>query len=158
LQFLGIRKGRWRYALTLLASVAAMLAWPVISSGPAQFIDSTVGYQLIQRGGGVQLSIWTYLPPAALVARPLLAAALVLLALSPLVRPAVADPREHAALAAALLIGAQLLLGYWFYSYLTWCYPLLIIAMVQARPDQEAPAIEAHGEVSAADLAVTAVA
>ena len=22
--------------------------------------------------------------------------------------------------------------GYWFYSYLTWCYPLLIIAVVQA--------------------------
>ena len=21
--------------------------------------------------------------------------------------------------------------GYWFYSYLTWCYPLLIIAIVQ---------------------------
>jgi hypothetical protein len=158
LQFLGIRKGRRRYALTLLASLAVMLAWPVISSGPAQFIDSTVGYQLIQRGGGVQFSIWTYLPSAALVARPLLAAALVLLALSPLVRPAADDPREHAALAAALLIGAQLLLGYWFYSYLTWCYPLLIIALVRARPDQEPPAIEAPDDVSTADLAVTAAA
>jgi hypothetical protein len=158
LQFLGIRKGRRRYALTLLASLAAMLAWPVISSGPARFIDSTIGYQLIQRGGGVQFSIWTYLPPAALVVRPLLAAALVLLALSPLVRPPVEDPREHAALAAALLIGAQLLLGYWFYSYLTWCYPLLVIVMVQARPDREAPAAEAHDDVSAADLAVTAAA
>ena len=135
-----------------------MLAWPVITSGRLEFLDSTVGYQLIQRGGGVQFSIWTYLPPAALVARPLLAAALVLLALSPLVRPPVQDAREHAALAAALLIGAQLLLGYWFYSYLTWCYPLLIIAMVQARPDQEAAAIEAQDDVSAADLAVTVVA
>jgi hypothetical protein len=158
LQFLGIRKGRRRYALTLLASLAAMLAWPVISSGPARFIDSTIGYQLIERGGGVQFSIWTYLPPAALVVRPLLAAALVLLALSPLVRPPVEDQREHAALAAALLIGAQLLLGYWFYSYLTWCYPLLVIAMVQARPNREAPATEANDDVSAADLAVTAAA
>jgi hypothetical protein len=33
---------------------------------------------------------------------------------------------------AALLIGAQLLLGYWFYSYLTWCYPLLVIAIIHA--------------------------
>ncbi len=158
LQFLGVRKGRGRYALTLLASLAAMLAWPVITSGPAQFLDSTVGYQLVQRGGGAQFSIWTYLPHAALVARPLLAAALVLLALSPLVRPPVQHPREQAALAAALLIGAQLLLGYWFYSYLTWCYPLLIIAMVQARPDQEAAGIEAQADVSVADLAETAVA
>ncbi|HEX3512682.1 MAG TPA: glycosyltransferase 87 family protein, partial [Trebonia sp.] len=158
LQFLGIRKGRRRYALTLVASLAAMLAWPVITSGPAQFLDSTVGYQLIRRGGGVQFSIWTYLPNAALVARPLLAAALLLLALSPLVRRPVSDPREQAALAAALLIGAQLLIGYWFYSYLTWCYPLLVIAVIRARPDQEAAVAEAAENASVPDLAKTAVA
>jgi hypothetical protein len=135
LQFLGVRRGRWRYALTLIASLAAMLAWPLITSGPAHFLDSTFGYQLILRGGGVQFSIWTYLPHVAIVARAVLAAALVLLALSPMARPPVRDAREHAALAAALLIGAQLLLGYWFYSYLTWCYPLLIIAIIRARSD-----------------------
>ncbi len=140
LSFLGVRRGRSRYALTLIVSLAAMLAWPLIDSGPAQFLNSTLGYQLIQRGGGVQFSIWTYLPQmVATVARPVLAVVLVLLALSPLVRPPVHDAREHAALAAALLIGAQLLLGYWFYSYLTWCYPLLIIAMIQARSDRFRP-------------------
>jgi hypothetical protein len=138
LQFLGVRRGRPRYALTLVASLAAMLAWPLITSGPARFLDSTFGYQLLQRGGGVQFSIWTYMPHEAIAARPVLAAALVLLALSPMVRPPVQDAREHAALAAALLIGAQLLLGYWFYGYLTWFYPLLIIAIIQARPDHEA--------------------
>jgi hypothetical protein len=143
LQFLGVRKGRTRYVLTLAASLAAMLAWPVITSGPAQFLDSTLGYQLIQRGGGVQFSIWTYMPHVAIVARPVLASALVLLALSPLLRPPGQDAREDAALAAALLLGAQLLLGYWFYSYLTWCYPLLIIAIIQARSDHEAPSTSA---------------
>jgi len=138
LQFLGPRRGRFRYALTLIASLAAMLAWPLITSGPAQFLDSTFGYQLLQRGGGVQFSIWTFMPQVAIVARPILAAALVLLALSPMLRPPVQDAREHAALAAALLIGAQLLLGYWFYSYLTWCYPLLIIAIIQARSRHKA--------------------
>ena len=39
--------------------------------------------------------------------------------------------RQHAALAAALLIGAQLLLGYWFYGYLIWFYPLLLVAVIQ---------------------------
>ena len=34
LQFLGVRRGRSRYALTLAASLAAMLAWPLITSGP----------------------------------------------------------------------------------------------------------------------------
>jgi hypothetical protein len=114
LQFLATRRGRSRYALTLVAALAAMLAWPLITSGPAAFLDSTFGYQLFQRGGGVQFSLWTYLPPVAIVARPLLAAALVLLALSPMLRPPGRDARQDAALAAALLIGAQLLLGYWF--------------------------------------------
>ena len=137
LQFLSIRQGRSRYALTLAASLAAMLAWPLLTSGTAQFLDSTFGYQLFHRGSGVQFSIWTYLPHAAIAARPVLAAVLVLLALAPMLRPPAQDARKDAALAAALLIGAQLLLGYWFYSYLTWCYPLLIIAIIQARPDHE---------------------
>jgi Glycosyltransferase family 87 len=139
LQFLGLKRGRSRYVLTLVASLAAMLAWPLITSGPAKFLDSTLGYQLIQRGGGVQFSIWSYMPHVATVARPILAATLVLLALSPMVRSPVQDAREHAALAAALLIGAQLLLGYWFYSYLTWFYPPLVIVIIQARSDHEAP-------------------
>jgi hypothetical protein len=138
LQFLDVRQGRARYALTLAASLAAMLAWPLITSGPTQFLDSTFGYQLIQRGGGVQFSIWTYLPHVAIVARSVLAVALVLLALSPMWRPGAQDARKQAVLAAALLTGGQLLLGYWFYSYLTWCYPLLIIAIIQARPDRDA--------------------
>ena len=156
LQFLGIRTGRSRYVLTLVASLAAMLAWPLITSGPAQFLDSTAAYQLIQRGGGIQFSIWTSMPHVAVVARPVLAAALVLVALAPMARPPVQDPRQHAALAAALLIGAQLLLGYWFYSYLTWCYPLLIIAIIQARPDHEAPGPSEHRAVTAVDVATPA--
>jgi len=149
LQFLGGRRGRSRYALTLVAALAAMLAWPLITSGPAKFFDSTLGYQLVQRGGGAQFSIWTYMPHVAIVARPMLAAALVLVALSPTWRPAVQDARQHAALAAALLIGAQLLLGYWFYSYLTWCYSLLIIAVIRAPSDHEAAGTPAHGTASA---------
>jgi Glycosyltransferase family 87 len=132
LQFLGEKRGRWRYALTLVASLAAMLAWPLITSGPASSLDSTFGYQLLQRGGGTQFSIWTYLPPhIAFAVRLMVAAALLMLALSPVVRPPVTDTRQQAALAAALLIGGHLLLGYWFYSYLTWFYPLLVIAVIR---------------------------
>ena len=69
-QFLAVKRGRSRYALTLVASLAGMLAWPLITSGAAQFLDSTFGYQLIQRGGGTQFSIWTYLPHVATLARP----------------------------------------------------------------------------------------
>ena len=130
-QFLGVKRGRSRYVLTLVAALAGMLAWPLITSGAAQSLRSTFGYQLVQRGGGLQFSIWTYLPHVATLARPLLAAALVLLAISPMLRPEVQDARQQAALAAALLIGGQLLLGYWFYSYLIWFYPLLLVAVIQ---------------------------
>jgi hypothetical protein len=68
----------------------------------------------------------------AIVILPVLAAALVLLALSPMVRPGGQGARQHAALAAALLIGVQLLLGYWFYNYLIWFYPLLLVAVIQS--------------------------
>jgi len=130
-QFLPVKHGRSRYVLTLVAALGGMLAWPLVTSGVAQFLGSTLGYQLIQRGGGLQFSIWTFMPHVAIVARPVLAAALVLLALSPVLRPGVRDARQHAALAAALLIGVQLLLGYWFYTYLIWFYPLLLVAVIQ---------------------------
>jgi len=151
LQFLGARHGRRSYTTMLLASLAAMLAWPLIASGPAQFLASTFGYQLTERGGGVQFSIWTDIPHLASVARPLLAAGIVLLALSPLLRPPLEEPRAHAALAAALLIGAQLLLGYWFYSYLIWFYPLLLIAVIQPPRTglKGGPALDARPRVLA---------
>ena len=75
------------------------------------------------------------MPDVATLARPALAAALVLLAISPVWRLAVQDVRQHAALAAALLIGAQLLLGYWFYNYVIWFYPLLVVAVIQPPRD-----------------------
>jgi hypothetical protein len=151
LQFLGVRQGRWRYALTLVISLGAMLTWPLITSGPGRFLDSTVGYQLIQRGGGAQFSIWTYLPHTAIVARLVLAAALILLALAPMWRPVMQDTRQQAAFAAALLIGAQLLLGYWMFLYLSWFYPLLIIVLIRhtgAPPDDGMDALVRLSDVT----------
>jgi hypothetical protein len=158
LQFLGPKRGRLRYAATLATSLAGMLAWPLITSGTAKFLDSTFGYQLIQRGGGTQFSIWTYMPHLAALARPALAAGLILLAISPMWRPEVRDARQHAAFAAALLIGAQLLLGYWFYSYLIWFYPLLAIAVIHApREHRTATGLDHVGAGAAAPAPVGAV-
>jgi uncharacterized membrane protein len=151
LQFLGEKQGRWRYAVALVISLAGLLAWPLITSGPASFLNSTFGYQLTQRGGGTQFSIWTYMPShLALAARLILAAALLLLALSPVARPSVQDARHQAALSAALLIGGQLVLGYWFYSYLTWCYPLLVIAIIHVRTGPERVDEHERGELGRA--------
>jgi hypothetical protein len=41
-QFLGVKRRPSRYPLTLVASLAGMLAWPLITSGAVQFLDSTL--------------------------------------------------------------------------------------------------------------------
>jgi hypothetical protein len=42
---------------------------------------------------------------------------------------------EVAALAAAIIIGLQLGITYWFYLYIVWFFPLVAIALVLAHPD-----------------------
>ncbi len=145
-QFLGMKRGRSRYVLTVIASLAVMLAWPLVTSGVAQFLDSTFGYQMLERGGGVQFSIWTYMPHLATLARLPLAVALVLLAISPVLRTGVQDVRQQAAFAAALLIGGQLLLGYWFYSYLIWFCPLLFVAVIRPPREHDDALTLTHGQ------------
>ena len=158
-QFLGVKRGRLRYVLTFFAAIAAMLAWPIITSGAHQFIDSTFGYQLTRRGGGTQFSIWTYMPHVATLARPPLAAALLLLAISPMLRTGVQEARQQAAFAAALLIGAQLLLGYWFYNYLVWFYPLLVVAIIlPAREHRDAETLTSRAGMSSSADAARAIA
>ena len=39
-----------------------------------------------------------------------------------------------AALGAALLIGVQLTMHHWFYLYIVWFYPLLLVALAVRSP------------------------
>ena len=41
---------------------------------------------------------------------------------------------QVAALGAALLIGVQLTMHHWFYLYIAWFYPLLLVAMAVRSP------------------------
>jgi hypothetical protein len=152
-QFLAVRRGRARYVLALATGLAGMLAWPLLTSGMAKFLDSTFGYQLARRGGGIQFSAWSYLPHGSTAARIALAAALVALAISPAFLPVAAAARQHAALAAALLIGGELILGYWFYTYLIWFYPLLVVACVQPAREPQTAQVPASRHGGTARLA-----
>jgi hypothetical protein len=42
-----------------------------------------------------------------------------------------------AALSAALLIGVQLTLHHWFYLYIVWFFPLMLIALALLEPTDE---------------------
>lgn len=44
---------------------------------------------------------------------------------------------EVAALGGALIIGLQMGITYWFYLYIVWFFPLVIVALVLAHPDRD---------------------
>jgi hypothetical protein len=46
-------------------------------------------------------------------------------------------PLELAALTAALLLGVQLVLTHWFYLYLPWMLPFVLLALFLPRGDAE---------------------
>ncbi len=46
---------------------------------------------------------------------------------------------EVAALGAAIIIALQLGITYWFYLYIVWFFPLVVIALVLAHPDPREP-------------------
>jgi hypothetical protein len=131
---------RLRPALLFLAGfalvTAAVMAWPAIDPGLKTFYDRTIASQA---GRDSPFSIWGQAPSL----EPIRIALLVLLGGLSLAFAFV--PRDKslvqvAALSAALLILLQLTLHHWFYLYIVWFYPLLLIALAASpvrtsRPD-----------------------
>jgi hypothetical protein len=119
----------------LLVTTAALL-WPAIDPGLRTFYDRTIG---IQAGRESPFSIWgqTSLEPLRIV----LLAATGALSLLFAFRPRRKSVTQLAALSAALLILLQLTLHHWFYLYVVWFYPLLLIALASlpARMNQPDP-------------------
>ena len=112
------------FILGALLVTALVLTWPALNPGLSTFYDRTIG---IQAGRDSPFSIWgqTSLEPlrtALLVATGALS---LLFAFVPR-RKSIA---RLAALSAALLILLQLTLHHWFYLYIVWFYPLLLIAL-----------------------------
>jgi hypothetical protein len=57
------------------------------------------------------------------------------LALVVAIRPRRKGPLELAALTAAMLIALQLVLTHWFYLYLPWLLPFVLLAVLLGRRD-----------------------
>jgi hypothetical protein len=62
---------------------------------------------------------------------------------------------EVAALGAAIIIGLQMGITYWFYLYIVWFFPLVVIALVFAHPTAERPRVP--DSAPEPEFAVTAV-
>jgi hypothetical protein len=113
------------FAVAFLASIAVLLAWPAIDPGLHTFYDRTIAYQADRNS---PFSIWgqaSSLEPL----RVALLACTGLLALAFAIWPRRKSLTQVAALGAALLIMLQLTAQHWFYLYIVWFYPLLLVAL-----------------------------
>ena len=101
------------------------------------FFDRTIRYQI---GRDSPFSLWDWgqyhakglpdLRPVQQVLEALLLAGAVALAWVPRCR----SPLRMAALTAAVLIGFELVLTHWFYLYLPWFFPFVVLALVAPLP------------------------
>jgi glycosyl transferase family 87 len=124
-----------RAALAAAAVTAAVALW-VVSLDAFGGLGDMVEAISFQAERGSLLSLWTLTgSDAAQVAVQAAVATLLVAAVVQVRRdPALArDPRRVAALAAALLLGTQLAANYWTYTYLTWAFPLVALALLGAR-------------------------
>jgi hypothetical protein len=127
------RKAMILFALGFAVVTVAAMLWPTIDPGLKVFYERTIG---AQAGRSSPFSVWgqdeslEWLRVAILAATGALALALAFV-------PRRKSLLQVAALSAALLIGVQLTLHHWFYLYIVWFFPLLLVALALLEPSEE---------------------
>jgi hypothetical protein len=117
------------FGLAVLSTGALLLLWPALDPGLHTVYDRTIAYQSDRSS---PFSIWGQVPSleplriAILVGTGLLAIVLAFWSRRKTLT-------QVAALGAALLIAIQLTARHWFYLYIVWFYPLLLVAMSSLR-------------------------
>jgi Glycosyltransferase family 87 len=133
-----------------LALTVALAVLPFVPDGGLREIyDRTIGYQA---GRGSPFSIWGQVDSLDWLQTVVKAAAVALALLVAFV-PRRPDARQLAALGAAVLIALQLAVTHWFYLYVVWFAPFVLVAIFGAyreRADEPAPAIAREAEAVAA--------
>jgi len=119
------------FAAALIAVTALVFLWPAIDPGLRTVYERTITYQTSRDS---PFSIWgqvEWLEPLRVALMAATAGLSLLLAF----RPRRKSTIQVAALAAALMIALQLTMQHWFYLYIVWFYPLLLLAMA-ALPER----------------------
>jgi uncharacterized membrane protein len=120
---------------------AAAVTWPLINPGFHTFYERTIA---AQAGRSSPFSIWGQdeslepLRVAILAATGVLALALAFV-------PRKKSLLQVAAFSAALMLGVQITLHHWFYLYIVWFFPLLLIALALLEPTDEPESAEVPG-------------
>jgi len=138
----------WRQAGVFAGVFVLVIAVPVLlylpDGGLREFYDTTIGFQL---GRTSVFSPWGLHPDAAWLGalQTLLEVGAVALAVVVAVFPrGPCTPAQVAALGAAVLIAVQLPASHWFYFYVVWFMPFLLVALFceHAEPDTPPPVSE----------------
>lgn len=121
--------GRYRlkFALAFTLVSVVLLAPVIIDPGLSEFWERTVGFQL---GRESPFSIWGLHPVRYGAYQDILKIAVAALAVVVAFLPRYKDAVQLAALTAAVLISTQLVIDHWFYLYIVWFFPFVLIALV----------------------------
>ncbi|MEA2494839.1 MAG: hypothetical protein QOJ29_2750 [Thermoleophilaceae bacterium] len=137
----GTGRLNWRSAIICLAAAALVVVGSLVPllppGGLREFYDATIGFQLHRDS---PFSIWSQHPgldPLQSVFKVASLALALLLALFPRGSRTFA---QLAALAAAVLVAAELPLKHWFYLYVPWFLPLYCVALFIENAAGERPA------------------
>jgi hypothetical protein len=114
-----------RFILAFLAVSVLVMSWPAIDPGLHTFYERTIAYQADRNS---PFSIWGQVPSLEPLRIALLGATAAL-SLFLAFRPRRKTIMQVAALGAALLIALQITMHHWFYLYIVWFYPLLLVAL-----------------------------
>jgi Glycosyltransferase family 87 len=126
------------FAAALVAVIAVALGVYVPRSSFHDFWASTISYQVHRVS---PFSLFTIYPSLHWL-QLLLAAGAALLAAAVAFVPRRRDPVQIAALAAAVIIATQLPAGHWFWFYIVWFAPFVLIALFAAHaPSADEPEI-----------------
>jgi hypothetical protein len=121
------------FGLALAAVIAATVLPFVPHGGLREMYDRTVGYQ---EGRPSPFSIWGQEPSLEWLQTTVKAATAVLALLVAFV-PRKRDLRQIAALGAAVVIAVELGMTHWFYLYVVWFVPFVLVGLFAAEQRRE---------------------
>jgi hypothetical protein len=131
------RRSMLLFAVGFGLASAAVMIWPALDPGLRTVYDRTVGFQSSRDS---PFSIWGQVAGIEWL-RSLSLVAVASLSIFLAFRPRRKSLIQVAALGAALIIAVQITLHHWFYLYIVWFYPLLLVAMaaIEARTTEAEP-------------------
>ena len=139
-----IAEGRWArfrdrtrgpgaFLLGFIGVSALVMFQTILDPGLQTFYDRTLGYQGARES---PFSVWGQVPSL----EPLRTGIIVatgLLAVVLMFRPRRKSLVQVAALGGALMIAVELTAEHWFYLYIVWFLPLVLVAIAGLRPEPE---------------------